>query len=163
MNMHIPLKSLFLGLILSITTLPSFGSESPKPEPSAQDPFLYAAIHTLSNSVYSVSAAIARETLMEAVLSASYRRLGGPSRIKDIALYTLDCALWLGSLYGRYKLPEVVDSVAFGKSRQRSSIYKLLSLGNRTHYGAHGAFVESFIEQVVDNEKAQKTLEKKSL
>lgn len=157
------LKSLFLGFIVTCSVSHLFGADASQPVRTDKDPFLYAAVHTLSNSLYSISAAIAREAILEATLSASYRRMGGPSRLKDIALYTLDCALWLGTLYGRYKLPEVVDSVAFGKSREHSSFYKLLSLGNRSHYGTTGAFVESFIEQVADNEKAQKALEKKSL
>ncbi len=130
--------------------------ETPKPTPPTnQDPFLYAATHALANHAYNISTLLMQNKLFTSILIASYQNFGGPSRIKDASLYTLRYALWLVTLYGSYKLPEWIDSLLGKQEKKRSNIYKLLSLGNRTYYGATGAFVESFLASEVENRKNQ--------
>jgi hypothetical protein len=149
------LKSL-VCLAFVFTAFQLCAVETPKPtQPTNQDPFLYAATHALTNYAYNISTLLLREKLFQSILIASYQNFGGPARIKDASLYTLRYALWLVTLYGRYKLPEWIDSLLGKQEKKRSNIYKLLSLGNRTYYGATGAFVESFLESETENLKKQ--------
>lgn len=152
--MNVLKSSVCLALIFGAFQLGAV--ETPKPTPpTSQDPFLYAATHALTNYAYTISALFMRDKLFQSIVIASYRNFDGPSRLKDASLYTLRYALWLATLYGRYKLPEWIDSLLGKQEKKRSNIYKLLSLGNRTYYGATGAFVESFLESETESLKQQ--------